>query len=214
MPNPELLTHCPKISWFQCRFCGRKGEDCLRTCSDCRALTNTTMESIESRIHGTETRDSQWGKIDMIKIAQILCKRCTNWHVRHSLNQRLFTTSVYRDCEQFPDEETIVHPVGCDFVLNERETEGVPSGFLTNLVLQLLCTACTIKGGGIYNRCKDWNKRREQDHRLMIVNGHLHIIDGYCDWHNFSLTPIALNPHMYISTVPPYIHGDKNDLFY
>lgn len=200
-----LLTHCPRISIFECRFCGKRGEDCLRTYQDCLDLNQMGKAMLERRIHRRDEGE------DLIFIARILCKRCSLWHIRHSLGVRLFDVRILTS-SSFPDQqqEWISFAGGHrsylppDLVLTEDQKPphlGMNFGG-ERLVCGWTCTACHFhRSSGMCKRCRAVNEQRMRD-RIRLINGHLHIIDAYCDWHNFSLYPIYHHHYMIRPCLP------------
>lgn len=202
-----MQTHCPTISIFECRFCGKLGEDCLRTCPDCISL-NPTTKIKDWNIHLLDKEE------DLIYIARILCKRCSLWHIRHSLGARLFDVRIFTDPDRFPDcdqewvslDRTSGTYLPVDLVIREDQKPkhvGLhPDG--SRLVCGWTCTACHFHHtSGMCKHCRAVNEKRMKD-RIRLVNGHLHIVDAYCTWHNFTLYPIYHHQYM----IRPSLPGD------
>lgn len=186
----SMLTHCPKISFYRCRFCNRRGDDCLNNCIDCLTLNN--HDQICQRVHGKGPSKPEWDNLEMLYIARVLCKRCSLWHIRHSLGRHLFETQILRDQTRFPDQNS--PSMAVDTVIKEAD-KGSPSGLLPYFELERMCTACSIKRpGGICDRCIEWNKENVSQ-RIFLINHHLHIVEGYCIWHKLVVFPSWSHPY-------------------
>lgn len=195
-----MLTHCPKFSIFECRFCGKRGEDCLRTCTDCMELNPLKVPFEDWRIHFRDTDE------DLLYLARILCKRCSLWHIRNSLGARIFDVHIFRSsCYPDRDQKWISICGGStstyiptDLVIREEEKPSY-TGLSTDgsrLVCGWTCTACHFHhSSGMCKLCRAVNENRKKD-RIRLINGHLHIINAYCQWHNFGIYPIYHHHYM------------------
>lgn len=159
----KMFTHCPKANIFKCLYCKRRGGDCLNSCRDCRILNNKP-----NRIH-RKTRN-------FIYIARLLCKKCTTFHIRHTLGQRIFDVKIFTD-PRFPEQ---LYPTAVKETV-VREDQKV----LCEPKVYALwrCTCCKLqRPEGYCSLCIEENKDRGRD-RIKLVNGHLHIIDAFCKIH-------------------------------
>lgn len=190
----DMLTHCPKNAFYRCRYCHRRGEDCLSSCVDCMRLNSP--ERISQRVHGRGPAKTKWGNLEMLYIARVLCKKCTLWHLQFSMGRHLFETRIFQDPSRFPDQKSQKAKGEKVFREIDKTWPSTPPiisyGFHTFYEAESTCTACCIKRpGGECDRCIQWNKENVSQ-RLFLINAHLHIVDAYCDWHDIRLFPISI----------------------
>lgn len=206
VPSSNMLTHCPKISIYECRFCGKRGEDCLRSCPHCLQLNPLEGPINNWRIHLHDK------KKELIYIARILCKKCSLWHIRHSLGARIFDVRIFTS-SSFPDQQqkwvslaggTTGSYMPPDLVITE-DIKPTYLGLFPNgsrFVCGWTCTACHFHySSGMCKHCRAVNESRMKD-RIRLINGHLHIVDAYCDWHQFRVYSFYHHQHIIRPALP------------
>ena len=196
----HCLSHCYKFGPYICKKCTRRGLDCLSSCPDCDYLQNEV--EFEKKVH--------WQTDKFIYYAQVLCKKCSEFHIRYSLGAEVFNVRIFTDSKRFPNYEGGAAPkpsidqkfrnvmdsasseknnfagsdIVFDGVIHERDKKN-PKRKPT-YVSKIICTRCLIKHsefGGICRQvCKVKNALKGH-RRFWLINGHLHIVDAYCHKH-------------------------------